>query len=423
MIRHVFKIIWNERKSNGWLVLEYILVFCILWFCCDYLYFITKRLVEPLGYDIEHTYKVNMGYRSDEEFLKTFDEDAQPSVYDMTMDFVDRIKRYPGVENVSVSNCALPFGGNSTASSFNIINSDSSYVYTWMGSVDPAFFDVFRIDIQKGEVFNWPDPAASGRQALIAPSANEEFGAYNVFDVHSVGGSWGESEHAIQVLGVINKIKRQHYSAYTSVILQPLKPDQMNLEELVLRVSPVEDRDFAERFTEDMKERLTMGRHFLSSVESMKDYRKSSFWGWDNLDKDIKSVYIIVGFLLVNIFLGIIGTFWFRTQARRSEVGLRIAMGASKRKVKGMLITESMLLLVISALAGVIVCLNIGQTDLIQTLGLPAPHRESYEMTPWNNVINFGITFLFLAIVSIAGVWYPARRASGVQPAEALHDE
>ena len=36
MIRHILKIIWNERRSNLWILLEYTLVFSVLWFCCDY---------------------------------------------------------------------------------------------------------------------------------------------------------------------------------------------------------------------------------------------------------------------------------------------------------------------------------------------------------------------------------------------------
>ncbi len=37
MIHHILKIIWNERRINAWIVLEYVLVFCVLWFCCDFL--------------------------------------------------------------------------------------------------------------------------------------------------------------------------------------------------------------------------------------------------------------------------------------------------------------------------------------------------------------------------------------------------
>ena len=423
MTRHVFKIIWNERKSNGWLVLEYILVFCILWFCFDYLYFITKRLVEPLGYDIKHVYQLDMGARFDKEFLANFDEEAQPSPHDMTMELIDKLKRYPGVENVSVSSSALPFGRSSGETSRPVIPGDSVQTRAWMGNVQREFFEVFKIDILKGDISNWPDPAFPN-QAFITSVPHEKFGNYNAFDLHVIfAGPDPEDDPGYQVTGVAGKMKRFAYNAYIPAVLQPFDFSYLNFSEVVLRVSPDADRGFAERFAKDMKDQLNLGRFFFSSITPLeKEKYKYKGQGNDPI-KDMQNVYIVSGFLLVNIFLGIIGTFWFRTQARRSEVGLRIAMGASKRKVKTMLITESMLLLSVSALAGVIICLNIGQTDLTDMLGIPVPYRESYEMTPWNNVINFGIIFLFLAIVSIAGVWYPAHRASAVQPTEALHDE
>ena len=60
MIRHIFKIIWNERKTNAWITLEYVLVFCVLWFCVDYLSYMGKCYFERSGFDIENTYEINM---------------------------------------------------------------------------------------------------------------------------------------------------------------------------------------------------------------------------------------------------------------------------------------------------------------------------------------------------------------------------
>jgi hypothetical protein len=37
-----------------------------------------------------------------------------------------------------------------------------------------------------------------------------------------------------------------------------------------------------------------------------------------------------MAFLLINVFFGIVGTFWLWTENRRSEIGLRMAIGSSK---------------------------------------------------------------------------------------------
>lgn len=64
----------------------------------------------------------------------------------------------------------------------------------------------------------------------------------------------------------------------------------------------------------------------------------------------------ILFFLLINIFLGIVGTFWFRTRQRQGEIGMVI-------------------------------------------------------------------TYLLIALMIIAGIWYSANKAACLEPVEALHCE
>ena len=70
MIRHILKIIWNERRSNLWILLEYTLVFSVLWFCCDYCSAILRTYKSDPGIDIRDTYRIEMGYR----IIKNTDE-------------------------------------------------------------------------------------------------------------------------------------------------------------------------------------------------------------------------------------------------------------------------------------------------------------------------------------------------------------
>lgn len=40
-------------------------------------------------------------------------------------------------------------------------------------------------------------------------------------------------------------------------------------------------------------------------------------------------------FFLVNVFLAVIGTFWFHVSRRRSKLGLRMAMGSTRKGIEG----------------------------------------------------------------------------------------
>ena len=84
----------------------------------------------------------------------------------------------------------------------------------------------------------------------------------------------------------------------------------------------------------------------------------------------MNSQAIVVLFLLVNVFLGLIGTFWFRTRRRRSEIALRLAMGSTKNQVFRLLAGEGLLLLALSNNTCMIICYNIGIAEFtIRTNG------------------------------------------------------
>ena len=132
--------------------------------------------------------------------------------------------------------------------------------------------------------------------------------------------------------------------------------------------------------------------------------------------------WVVVLFLLVNVFLGLIGTFWFRTRRRRSEIALRMAMGSTRGGVFRLLIGEGLLLLALVTLPAMVVCYNVGMAEF--TIG-----RTSLISTwpiEWS-VIRFLAgslgAWLLIALMVVIGIWFPARQAMKIEPAEALHEE
>ena len=56
---------------------------------------------------------------------------------------------------------------------------------------------------------------------------------------------------------------------------------------------------------------LRSGNYFISSVQSFDDIREIH---QRDYDADLRNYFIGAAFLALNIFLGLLGTFWFRTQ-------------------------------------------------------------------------------------------------------------
>ena len=61
MIKHLVKIIWNQRRRNGWIAAEILLVFVVLWYIIDSLMAVGKVFFAPMGWDIDHVYWISMG--------------------------------------------------------------------------------------------------------------------------------------------------------------------------------------------------------------------------------------------------------------------------------------------------------------------------------------------------------------------------
>lgn len=116
-----------------------------------------------------------------------------------------------------------------------------------------------------------------------------------------------------------------------------------------------------------------------------------------------------------NIFLGMLGTFWFRTRKNRSEIALRMALGCSRVNVFGYYMLEGFLLLALAAVPAILICLNMQMADLtVHTLMEPTFGRFLF---------CFALVMLLLGMIIFFSIYLPARKAMRIKPADALHNE
>lgn len=417
MIKQILKTIWTERKINAWIMLELILVFCILWFCADYMLYIGKKYIEPKGFDIEHTYKIGISLKAEgNKIVNTGTEEEKGQMLDNLWTIYDRIKQYPAIENVSFSLAAIPYSGSWASGGFSM---DSVIVYHQRKTVSPGFFKVFDIKIIHGESFS-PDNIIAENPAMIGPGANDMFGPRKPENMDYLQYS---EENNYKIIGVTNKVKKSEYENYDQIMYFPLKRDNKNIlayREMCIRVKPDADKNFTEQFKKDMTRQLEVGHYFLSSVTSVEKDREL-YLNRNGFSNNFKSIYSVTAFLIINIFLGIIGTFWFRIQSRKNEIGLRIALGASKKNIKQIFIIETLLLLFMASIVSAIICINLSIADILKDIGVPIIEKEDASI--FLQPINYIVTFIFLAIIAVTSVWYPASKASKIQPAETLKAE
>jgi putative ABC transport system permease protein len=118
---------------------------------------------------------------------------------------------------------------------------------------------------------------------------------------------------------------------------------------------------------------------------------------------------ILAGGLAV---LGLYGVIAYMVARRRNEIGVRIALGASRRGVIGLVLREAVILLAIGLTVGIALAAWAGQ----------AAASLVYGLKPQDPAILGGAVAL-LAMVALFASYGPAWRASRLQPMDALRDE
>jgi ABC-type lipoprotein release transport system permease subunit len=127
------------------------------------------------------------------------------------------------------------------------------------------------------------------------------------------------------------------------------------------------------------------------------------------------------------IFLGMVGTFWIRCNARRQEVGLMRSLGATKCNIVTRFLSESALIVTIAFMVSLIALIHYameGNMTHIEGAG-----ELRFASIPWlledtpRFCMTSLITYLILLLIALIGTIIPVKRAANVLPADALRDE
>jgi ABC-type antimicrobial peptide transport system permease subunit len=117
-------------------------------------------------------------------------------------------------------------------------------------------------------------------------------------------------------------------------------------------------------------------------------------------------------FALLLACVGLYGVMSYDVARRTREIGIRMALGAQRRDVVGLVLRETMLLVFIGVIIGLGAAL--GATRLVASL--------LYGVTP-NDPLTIALASMLLLTVAALAGYLPARRASRVDPMVALrHD-
>lgn len=417
MIVHLLKIIRAQFRSNLWILAELMVVFVALWIMTDY--FITQYTLyhRPVGFETDRVYQAVVSLRSSDspQFI-VYPEDSEEPKQNFDR-IVERIRQHPDVEAVALSMYSLPY---THSNSMYSLRKDSVEQFVRMYWVTPAYFQVFHIT-----------PAAGGlpeelEQRIQQPGLiiSADIAQFFFHRTNVVDEELASEEDTMKIVAVTESVRNDEYNerlpyAWFSLMESPrdgIVPESTCVQmQITFRIRPnVETTGFEERFMKEMRHQLQAGNFWVSDVQSYNDIREQFLERTSNSSGQqvISSVML---FLLVNVFLAVIGSFWFRVNRRKEELGLRMAMGSSRTGLLRFTVTESLLLLTLAALPALFICGNLMYADLVSASAADERLLRFFEVSL--------ITWLLLAFIIVLGVWYPAQKAAHIAPADALRAE
>jgi len=291
---------------------------------------------------------------------------------------------------------------------------DTSHLSAIVGvSVD--FFYVNNWLPVEGSLFTDKDVSGSENVSLIGRTVSNRLFGY----INPIGKKIKILNTNYEVLGVLSTIGQTSsgrdqddaviipYSSYHKKII-----GSNEIENISASVTSPEDIAIAEQ----QVTRLLRERHNVNKNQVNGFHIKTQLFVIDRIMTVSKIMTILLGSIasisLIVGGIGIMNIMLVSVIERTKEIGIRMAVGAKQKDIMIHFVIEALMLSIIGGSAGIL--LGIGMLKIASTLT---------NMQTFVSTSAILIAFLFSAVVGVFFGYYPAKKASRLNPIEALRYE
>ena len=322
--------------------------------------------------------------------------------------FLDQVRQgvssVPGVQAVELCQ-VVPFSGDGQGGPFSVegVQQEQEKV-AWLRSSTPGYFAAMGMPVVKGRGFETTDTEASQPVAIVDERLAQMYSSAGDLVGRRIrigGGPW------LAIVGIVPSVKNRKldedpwpyvYRPYT----QWVRRETM----LVVRSSVDPSAIVANLRLEVAKLDPELPLSRVSTVQQAIDRSL--------ITKRLTNL-LLAGFAATALLLamtGIYGVMSLNVANRRNEFGIRLALGAQRSNVLRMMLGQGLRLAVVGVGVGALAA--IGFTRLLKGLlfGIDA-----------NDPLTFGVIAALLIGVALLACLIPARRATKVDPLEALRNE
>jgi putative ABC transport system permease protein len=326
-------------------------------------------------------------------------------------ELLDRVQRLPGIQAAGAVS-ALPLSGDGGSGTMTIdtqsVPLENSTPETDQRVVTPDYFKAMGISLVRGRTFEARDSDTAAPVAIVDESLAEAYWPNQdpVGKRLHPGGLKAKIPWAT-VIGVVRHVRNRTLEARSRVEVywpESQRPSSSMTLAVLTAGNP-------------MNLVPTIQREVGAIDPDLPVYRVSSMTEvmGDSLERRRLALILLAGFAglaLVLAAVGIYGVTSYGVAQRHKEIGLRMALGADRGDVLGMLIRSGMGTIAIGLGLGLVMALFL--TRLMSGL--------LFSVRPWDPVALSGAAVLLMGAALLA-IFIPARRATKVNPMVALRYE
>jgi putative ABC transport system permease protein len=269
--------------------------------------------------------------------------------------------------------------------------------------VTPAYHQALQIPMQRGRLFSDSDRQGSPRVAILNESAAKTYFAGQ----NPLGRIVTINNEDLTVVGVIADVRQTSLEIEPRAeVYMPMAQSRPSGGDLVVRTSgdpygvlrAVKEATFAVLPEVPLRNVRTMEEMIARTLAQRR------------LTMLLLTLFALLGLVIATV--GIYGLMAFVVAQRTHEIGVRIALGASRSDVVVMVLTKASVLVATGLVLGSVAAWYLSATARAFLYGLAPTDARA-----------FAAAALLLTVAALAASWIPARRAAGVDPILALRTE
>ena len=318
---------------------------------------------------------------------------------------IDNIRALHGVTSAAGIS-RLPFSGGNSTRSFNLPGGDKEYLAD-IRIITPDYFGTMRIPLLKGRPFTMHDTDEAPHVSIInAAAARELFGADD--PLGKVITNFGPKNETIQIVGVVGDIRHLRLeTAPRPEIYQPFGQGHWPSLFIAVRSATSDPRTLIPAVQNAV---WKVDKNVpLANVRTMQDMIAASL-----LRRKFAMLVLsfFAGLALLLAAVGLYGVLSYSVAQRTREIGIRIALGAQRRDVLGLVLNQGMFFVGLGIVTGLVGSFML--TRVISSLLFGTSPQDAG---------TFAAVALLLCGVALIACFFPAHRATRVDPAVALRAE